>query len=95
MSANGGNVQSMLNIGADYWRGEGVDKDLVKGYMWLDLVRFCTQSESANRRLKYRARGALDEISKEMSSDAIAQAQALSRQWDRDNRAKVRGAPKY
>lgn len=94
-SANAGNIQSMLNIGVDYWRGEGVDKDLVKGYMWLDLARFYTQTGDANRRLKYRVRGALDEISKEMSQDAIAQAQALSQQWDKDNRAKVQAAPKY
>jgi TPR repeat protein len=94
-SANAGNIQSMLNIGFDYWRGEGVDKDLVKGYVWLDLARFYTQAGDANRRLKYRVRGALDEIAKEMPPNAIAQAQALSQQWDKDNRAKIHAAPKY
>jgi hypothetical protein len=38
-AANAGDLQSILNIGVDYWRGEGVDKDLAKAYMWLDLVR--------------------------------------------------------
>lgn len=42
----------MLNVGADYWEREGVEKDLVKAYMWLDLVRFCTQRANARNPLK-------------------------------------------
>jgi hypothetical protein len=89
-SANGGNVQSMVNIGFDFWKGEGVKKDLVKGYMWLDLARFYTQAgRDLNRRLKWRPRAYLDEMSIEMSAAEIAEAQALGRAWDEANRSKV------
>jgi len=94
-TADAGNIQSMLNIGVDYWRGEGLPKDLVKGYMWLDLARFYTQTGGANRRLKWNARSALDHISKEMSPEEISRGEALSRAWDKANRAKVQAAPTY
>lgn len=35
----------MLNVGVDYWQAEGVQRDLAKAYMWLDLARFYTQAE--------------------------------------------------
>ena len=94
-TANAGNIQSMLNIGVDYWQGDGLHKDLVKGYMWLDLARFYTQTGGANRQLKWHVRSALDEISREMSPEDIAQGEVLARAWDKENRAKVQAAPKY
>jgi TPR repeat protein len=89
-AANKGDVQSMVHIGFDYWKGQGVDPDPIKGYMWLDLARFYTQvGRETNRRLKWKPRGYLDEMSKEMSPEAIARAKVLSRAWDENNRAKV------
>jgi len=88
-AAGAGDLQSMLNIGVDYWKGVGVERDLAKGYMWFDLVRFYTQTGSANRMLKWRARGALDAITKEISPDIKAQGESLSREWDKANRSKV------
>lgn len=94
-AANAGDIQSMLNIGVDYWRGEGVDKDLAKAYMWLDLVRFYTQTGGANRMLKWRARGAFDALSKGITADIKAQGKTLSHEWDKANRAKVQQLTAY
>ena len=94
-AASAGDLQSMLNIGVDYWKGVGVERDLTKGYMWLDLVRFYSQTGNANRTLKWRARGALDAMTKEISSDIKAQGEAMSRDWDKANRGKVQQSPAY
>ena len=94
-AANAGDLQSMLNIGVDYWRGEGVVKDLAKAYMWLNLVRFYTQTGGANRVLKWRARGALDALNKGITPDVKAQGEALSHDWDQANRGKVQQLTAY
>lgn len=94
-AADDGDLQSMLNIGVDYWRGEGVDKNLPKAYMWLNLVRFYTQSGNANRMLKWRARGALESLSKDITPEIKDQGEALTSDWDKANRAKVQSAPAY
>lgn len=94
-AASGGDLQSMLNIGICYWKGVGVDKDLAKGYMWLDLARFYTQTGHANRMLKWRARGALDALTKQITPAIQAQGEALSHEWEKANRAIVRPSPAY
>ncbi len=94
-AANEGDLQSMLNIGIDYWKGEGAPKDLAKAYMWLDLVRFYTQTGGANRVLKWRARGVLDALSREISVEDRARGNVLVHEWDQANRSKVQSSPKY
>ena len=94
-AANAGDLQSMLNLGIDYWKGEGVAKDLTKAYMWLDLVRFYTQTGNANRQLKWRARGSLDALAKEITSDQQHEGETLSHYWDQVNRSKVQQSPAY
>jgi uncharacterized protein len=94
-AANEGDLQSMLNIGVDYWEGEGTAKDLAKAYTWLDLVRFYTQTGNANRMLKWRARNALGELSREISAEDRARGSLLSHDWDQVNRSKVQSSTKY
>jgi TPR repeat protein len=94
-AANAGDLQSMLNIGIDYWKGEGVAQDHAKAYMWLNLVRFYTQTGSANRSLKWRSRGELDALSKEIAPDVRAQGESLTLEWDKANRSKVQSAAAY
>lgn len=91
-AASAGDLQSMLNIGIDYWQGEGVGKDLAKAYMWLDLVRFYTQRAEARNPLKWHSRHELDALTKEITPALKAQGEALSREWDHANRAKVEAA---
>lgn len=85
--AEKGSLNAMLNLGVSYWKGEGVSKDLVQAHMWLDLARFYTQ-RSPNMQLKWRVRGALDEVKKEMTKEQISKAEQLAREWDAAHRPK-------
>lgn len=85
VGAEKGSLNAMLNLGVSYWKGEGVSKDLVEAYKWLDLARFYTQT-SPNMKLKWRVRGTLDDVKKEMSSEQISRAQQLTREWDARHR---------
>ncbi len=85
--AEKGSLNAMLNLGVSYWKGEGVTQDLVQAYKWLDLARFYTQT-SPNMRLKYRVRGVLDQVKKEMTREQISAAEKLTREWDAAHRPK-------
>jgi hypothetical protein len=87
-AAERGSVKAMLNLGLMLGRGEkGVDRDVVGAFMWLDLARFCTQF-SRDVQLKWTARGALDELKKQMTPGQIARGEQLSKEWDADHRKK-------
>ena len=83
--AEKGSLTAMLNLGVSYWRGEGTPKDLVEAHKWLDLARFYTQ-RSSDMQLKWRVRGALDEVKKGMTREQIAKAEQLARDWDAKHR---------
>lgn len=85
--AEKGSLNGMLNLGVSYWEGIGIEKDLVQAYKWLDLARFYTQT-SNNMQLKWRVRGALDEVKKEMTKDQIQEAKQLTLEWDSAHRQK-------
>lgn len=80
-AAGMGFITSMLNLGIMYGQGDGVPVNNVEAYQWLDLARFYTRS-SKDIQLKWRIRGALDELKKKMSPADIAAAENLSRDWD-------------
>jgi uncharacterized protein len=82
-----GSLNAMLNVGVSYWRGAGVTVDRVEAFKWLDLARFYTQ-RSENMQLKWRVRGALDELQKEMSKAEIRQGKQHSKEWDANHRPK-------
>ncbi len=85
LGADKGGPTAILNLGVSYWRGEGVQKDLIEACKWLDLARFYTQ-RSPNMKLKWRIRGALDDVKKEMTREQIAKAEQLAREWDAKHR---------
>lgn len=85
--AEKGSLNAMLNLGVSYWKGEGVERDLIQACKWLDLARFYTQN-SRNMPLKYRVRGALDEVKKEMTAEQISTAEKLTREWDATHRSR-------
>ncbi len=72
-----GDGQAQYNLGLAYARGEGVTQDVVKAHMWFNL--------SAARLTDPRGRAAAtknrDQVAGEMSSDQLAQAQKLARDW--------------
>lgn len=82
-----GEVRAMLNLGILYTQGQGVEKDYIEAYKWLDLARFLTQ-RSRDRQLKWRSRGALDELRKEMTPPQIAEGQRRSSEWLKAQRSK-------
>lgn len=69
-----------------YWEGTGVAVDRVEAFKWLDLLRFYTQ-RSKDMQLKWRARGALDELQKGMSKAEIREGKQRAKQWDARQRS--------
>lgn len=85
--ADKGSLNAMLNLGISYWKGTGVAADRVEAFKWLDVARFHTQ-RSRNMQLKWRVRGALDELRKEMSKAEIQAGQQLATDWTESHRPK-------
>lgn len=83
--AEKGSLNAMLNVGVSYWKGAGIAVDLVEAFKWLDLARFYTQ-RSDDRQLKWRIRGALDELQKEMSKAEVQTGKQRSKEWDESHR---------
>lgn len=83
--AEKGSLNAMLNVGISYWKGAGVSIDKIEAFKWLDLARFYTQ-RSENMQLKWRVRGALDELQKEMSKSDVRVAKQRSKDWDASHR---------
>jgi TPR repeat protein len=88
LSAVQGWTEAMLNLGILY--GEegqvGLTKNNIEAYKWLDLARLYTQNAPPANKVKWRARGALDELKAKMSKDEIATAQNSARSWDASHR---------
>ncbi len=63
-AADAGNPRAQLNLGVMYWRGEGVPQDLTLAHRWLTLARLNDQDEQA----QWAARGALDQLTPQLSS---------------------------
>ncbi|MFG0248129.1 MAG: tetratricopeptide repeat protein [Phycisphaeraceae bacterium JB051] len=78
-AAQQGHPAACLNLGVCYWRGEGVARDLVQAYRWVDIARFLLN----DKRDKWRARGALDEIKKNATPSQIQEAKQLIQDWHR------------
>lgn len=85
--AEKGSLNAMLNVGVSYWDGAGVAVDRVEAFKWLDLARFYTQ-RSDNMQLKWRVRGALDELQKEMSRAEVLEGKQRSKEWDINHRTR-------
>jgi len=64
-AAEQGHSSAQLNLAVMYWRGEGVDKDLEQAWNLFNTVRI----SSSDKQAQWRARGALDEIKKELGVD--------------------------
>ncbi|MBI4550408.1 MAG: sel1 repeat family protein [Candidatus Omnitrophica bacterium] len=62
LAAEHGNDIARLNLGIHYWQGEGVERNYEKAWELLNGVRI----SSSNRRVKWRARSALDSIKGEL-----------------------------
>jgi TPR repeat protein len=63
-AAEQGHPRAQLNLGIMYWQGEGVNRNLQQAWNLLNSVRI----SSTDKKAKWAARGALDEIKKEIGS---------------------------
>jgi len=80
-AADQGCPEAMLNLGVSYYmKGQGVDRDLSKAYMWLDSARWLTQFNS-NMKTKWRIRGELDKLKQHMTPEEIREGERLSKEW--------------
>ncbi len=72
MSSSGGQCEALFNLGLKYSIGVDVEADMVTAHKWFNLA-----AVAGNERAKdYR-----QEISRELSSEEIVEAQKLAREW--------------
>jgi TPR repeat protein len=69
-AANQGNAKAQVLLGGLYFKGHGVPQDYVLSHMWFNL------STAQGMRSSFR-----DKIAKLMTSEQIAEAQRLAREW--------------
>ena len=79
LSAEQGYAQAQYNLGLWYARAEGTSQDDVRAHMWFNLAatRF-PHSDILSRSAAIKNR---DTVAGRMTSDQIAQAQRLAREW--------------
>lgn len=70
--ARRGRVEALYNLGLAYSTGQAVDVDFVAAHKWFNLAALKGVIE---------AKGWRKQISAEMSSDQIAEALRLAREW--------------
>jgi hypothetical protein len=70
--ARNGRVEALYNLGLAYSTGQAVDVDYVAAHKWFNLAAL---------KGVLQARSWREQISVEMSSDQIAEAQRQAREW--------------
>jgi TPR repeat protein len=85
-AADKNSAWGQLEIGEMYSRGEGVKKDLVEGYAWLNLAARAPFGEAAGKK-----RDALEEI---MNPQQVADAQKRTKELRGQIEAKLQNAGK-
>jgi clan AA aspartic protease (TIGR02281 family) len=66
-------------LGAAYWGGQGVPRDLVQAYKWFDLA--LSRYPPSNEAIRQWAVMFRDDITGSMSPSQIAEAQKLASEW--------------
>jgi TPR repeat protein len=74
-AAEQGDAVAQNDLGAAYEYGHGVPKDFVLAYMWESLA------STSELNVAFPAGLARDRLAKQMTSEQIAQAQRLAREW--------------
>src|SRR5215813_17862 len=70
--ARGGRIDALYNLGLAYSTGQGVKVDYIAAHKWFNLAAMKGVDEARSWRAQ---------ISREMSSGQIAEAQRLAREW--------------
>ena len=72
MSSSGGQCEALFNLGLKYSIGLDVETDMVTAHKWFNLAAVAGDE---------RAKDYRREISRELSSDEIIEAQKMAREW--------------
>ncbi len=72
MSSSGGQCEALFNLGLKYSIGLDVETDMVTAHKWFNLAAVAGDE---------RAKDYRREISRELSSEEIIEAQKLAREW--------------
>jgi uncharacterized protein len=79
LAADQGHPQAQYNLGLWYAKGDGGSPDTVRAHMWFNLAAaHFPASDSRNRGAAVTSR---DAVARNMTSDQIAEAQRLAREW--------------
>jgi TPR repeat protein len=76
-AANQGFAAAQTNLGVAYDRGQGVQQDYIKSYMWFILA----SSQTTDAETRDLAAENRDVLATKMSPAQIAEAQELARKW--------------
>ena len=79
-AAEHGVPEAMLNLAINYHDGVGVPLDKIESFKWLDMARFFTQ-QSKDMKTKWRIRGTLDQLKKELTKAQIKEGEQRSHDW--------------
>ena len=71
-AADQGYARAQNNLGVMYNRGQGVPQDYVMAHMWFNLAAALGDEKALKTR---------DALAKNMTSEQIAEAQRLAREW--------------
>ena len=78
-AAEQGNVRAQYSLGVMYETGQGISQDNVQAYLWYDLAASHPSVEQ-EQSIKNR-----DIVVTQMTSEELAEAQRLVREWRRGN----------
>ena len=76
LAADQGDAEAQGGLGLAYSTGSGVPQDFVASHMWMTLASAQLTGAIRNGALKFR-----DTIAAAMTSEQIAEAQRLAREW--------------
>ncbi len=76
LAAEQGFAAAQYNLGAQYGNGQGVPQDYVAAHMWFNLAAAQSSGEDRDKFAQSR-----DSIAARMTSEQVAEAQRLAREW--------------
>ncbi len=74
--AEQGDASAQYGLGSMYYNGQGVPEDHVQAHMWYNLAALDLTGDDKEAAVKNR-----DSLAEKMTSEQIAEAQRLAREW--------------
>jgi len=75
-AAEQGDASAQYGLGSMYYNGQGVPEDHVQAHMWYNLAALDLTGDDKEAAVKNR-----DSLAEKMTSEQIAEAQRLAREW--------------